>query len=295
MNPNYYLQRIATELAAMIEPKYSIDIGGKVLSIPGRHKEAAYLASNWKPKWKTKLIARAQAIRPGSFLDVGANLGHTLVDFSAAHSGNRYIGFEPNPLCVQILNAIISQNNLDRSEVVPIGLASTTGILKLFVAEGEPLDQGASTKKSLRPEKKSVAQWIPCYRLDDLNDPLALGDVSLIKIDVEGAELEVIDGMTGLLNKNRPLLICEVLLRDSEADVSAYETNISGLLGTLNNAQYEVFSIKKNESKSDILRFDRLDRFPSDVWSVERAEDCDYLFVPEEAASEIDRLLDDPT
>ena len=58
------------------------------------------------PNWKTDLIKRLVLPNDGAFIDVGANVGQTLLDTLNAHPMVQYIGFEPNPSCVFYLRTL---------------------------------------------------------------------------------------------------------------------------------------------------------------------------------------------
>ena len=123
---------------------------GPPLAIPGGHRAAATLA-DWSPNWKSRLIAAVLARRPGVFVDVGANIGQTLIDFCAANADRSYIAFEPNPQCVEVLNGLVRANDLPQCLVVPVGLSNTTGIARTLSRPGSTSDSGASLDEALRP------------------------------------------------------------------------------------------------------------------------------------------------
>jgi hypothetical protein len=74
-----------------------------------------------------KLSAISLKIRGGVFVDVGANLGQTLIEFWLIDSGNSYIGFEPNEACIEYLETLININSLDGCKIIPVGLFNKNG------------------------------------------------------------------------------------------------------------------------------------------------------------------------
>ncbi len=86
--------------------------------------------------------------------------------------------------------------------LVPAGLADSDTVLKLHLLPGRRADSAATVIQSLRPHETFDTIWVPCFRLDALREALAVGAIALIKIDVEGAELEVLRGMAETIGKD---------------------------------------------------------------------------------------------
>jgi FkbM family methyltransferase len=250
------------------------------LTIPGVNRDAIGLAHHWQPNWKTSLIHGVLGRRPGKFLDIGANIGQTLLDYCASPHRPGYVGFEPNLHCTALISAIISANHLDDCVITPVGLSAENAILKLYFAEVFSTDEGASIVQELRPGKECRFQLVPCYRFDDIRDTLEMDAISLMKIDVEGAESLVLGGMTGTLQQLRPWMICEVLLRDVHADRDAYLARTGKLMEIVDRAGYAAMRIDKSPDGLAVKGFTPIDEFPDRVWTREQADDCDYLLVP---------------
>lgn len=130
-------------------------------------------------------------LRPGDvFFDVGANVGaYTLL--AAGVCKSRSIAFEPSAATFGILQNNIALNNLrKRVRVVNAAVGATDG--QVVFADNED-----TTNHILAADEKSHHQvTVKQVKLDDY-----LGDdtPALIKIDVEGFETEVINGMTEML------------------------------------------------------------------------------------------------
>jgi FkbM family methyltransferase len=60
--------------------------------------------------------------RKGTFVDVGMNLGQTLLAAKAIDPARHYIGFEPNPHCFAYCEQLTQLNQLPNVSLVPIGL-----------------------------------------------------------------------------------------------------------------------------------------------------------------------------
>ena len=269
-------------------------IGGSLgsgLAIPGGHRAAATLA-DWSPNWKSRLIGAVLAHRHGAFVDIGANIGQTLIDFCAAKADRPYRGFEPNPRCVEILDDLIRANDLRDCLIVPIGLSNATGIARLLSRPGSQTDSGASIDATLRPGRAWDVSLIPCFRFDDIHASLGIDGIALTKIDVEGAELAVLHGMRGTIASAAPWIACEVLHRDRRVSAEQHQRRLDGLEAFLGDVDYAMLSVRRVPGSAEIeLR--PVDRFPNEIYSDENQAECDYLFVPGrdiDAAEHLGRL-----
>jgi FkbM family methyltransferase len=143
-------------------------------------------------------------LRPGDhFVDVGANIGYNAL-YAAARVGSsgRVTAIEPTPDTLSLLRAHIAGNQLHNVKVVAAAAGRRRETRRLFV-------RGAvSGVNSLYPdgcygEPTSVA----AVEVHPLDDVVSRADV--VKIDVEGAEIEVLEGMTGLIAQHHPIVIAE--------------------------------------------------------------------------------------
>jgi FkbM family methyltransferase len=143
-------------------------------------------------------------------LDVGANCGnHTL--FYAQHTNAcRVYPFEPNPPALHLLLRNVAANrgadvSVDTSHS-NCALGCTDDWLKVGHRTADNL--GATRLEPAGPNGP-----IRCAKLDDL--PLD-GDIAFIKIDVEGMEMEVLQGAEQIVSKFRPALAVEVELANAD-------------------------------------------------------------------------------
>jgi len=152
--------------------------------------------------------------KPGTMLvDVGVNIGQTLIKyFAVAGQSIRYRGFEPNPICCFYTDELISANKIPNADIVPIGLGDEQGLVELLVASDGP-DPGASIIKGYRdPGFYSNRKFISVLPGDQVFPTVGINEGGFIlKIDVEGAELEVVKGLKRTLLNLRPTVIMEIL------------------------------------------------------------------------------------
>jgi len=146
---------------------------------------------------KDKVAAFTGDLRRESVVyDLGAQAGiYTLLAATRATDGHVY-SFEPFVQNADILRRHIKLNGLTNCTVIEAAVHSSSGTAQ-FAAGPTPEMGALSPGGDLRV--KTVA-------LDDLRDAGTLPPPDLIKMDIEGNELEALHGATRLLQTNRPIL-----------------------------------------------------------------------------------------
>ncbi len=127
-----------------------------------------------------------------TFVDVGVNLGQTLLIVKSTSRSIDYVGFRPNPHCVYYVDRLREVNALDPVLVVPCALGKEDGVITLFRTVADSTDSSATIVKEFRDtqDKRQILVPVISFRknLPVLRDRTA----GIVKIDVEGAELEVL-------------------------------------------------------------------------------------------------------
>lgn len=150
--------------------------------------------------WLTEAMARI--VRPGmTVADVGANLGYfTLLMADLVGEHGHVHAFEPNGALAARLRDSVSINvAVGRTTVHEVALSDGDGGGDIVIPKGEPKN-GTLVATGTWPGALPVATM----RMDAL---AALGDVDVVKIDVEGAEEAVWRGMAGIFARGRPMTI----------------------------------------------------------------------------------------
>jgi FkbM family methyltransferase len=231
----------------------------------------------WEFSWKTQVIGAALALRPGTFLDVGANVGQSLFDYLATGANSAYFGFEPNIRCATYLSALIRRNALDRATLVPVALGDAASLLELHTPSESETDSAAFIHAFVRPHWRTRREYIPCLRFDDIAGLLGIGQIALCKIDVEGFELEVLRGMSTTLAALKPPILCEVLDADADADMAVHGDRIARLQAALADLDYRIFHLRKT-ADGRCAGLEPIAEIPKRKWAKEAEEQCDYLF-----------------
>lgn len=132
-------------------------------------------------------------------IDVGANNG--VYTYALSRLGARVEAFEPLPGCVQALKAFTSR----QVRVHAVALSSYSGESEIYVPrEAGVAHTGLASFR--RPTGSYDTVCVPVRKLDEY----AFRDVSFIKIDVEGHELDVLKGAAETIAAFHPLLLVEV-------------------------------------------------------------------------------------
>ncbi len=230
-----------------------------------------------KEKWMGKLLESLALPDQSSFVDVGTNLGQTLLYFKSVYDLD-YFGFEPNAHCLSYIDTLIRMNRITRTTLIPVGLSHTTGIQKLY--RKDESDSGATIIENFRPGHYSDedVSSIPVFRFDDLGF-WKDHSVSLVKIDVEGAESFVLEGMEVFLTTQQPAIICEVLDADSEEFLPDVQQRADAIVGNLKRWGYMIYRVNHG---NDTIGFEELDSITLKAYGPESVDANDYLFVPRE-------------
>lgn len=267
-------------------------------SVPARIRHNSYRIPIWggmetpgvSDSWRVELYQRLIPMREGAFIDVGMNLGQTLLEVQAASPGHRYIGFEPNAMCVAYLQRLIQSNSFSRVTVVPTGLSNQEGVRRLYFAPGDFADSGATMIAGLRPATSGYpSSIVVVWPLDGLTEELQLQPTAFIKIDTEGHELEVFEGMLETMKASRPIALIEVLPRaggTTPPDTARRKKRLEQLARTLDYVVMRV--VPEGPAPGDIhleypTAFLNLPFLP--------AESYDFLFVPEELSRAVRDVL----
>ncbi|MBW3534383.1 MAG: FkbM family methyltransferase [Gemmatimonadetes bacterium] len=167
---------------------------GVILRIPAE-SVPGYARRRWEPLTTRALLRHLP--RGGRFVDVGGHIGH-FAAFAARRVGvsGRVHVVEPAPDNVRLLEAMVTLNGFSQISIHAVAAGRASGMRAL-----QMMDHGDSHGFYPHPLATRTASLnVPVHRLDELVEP----PVDVIKVDVEGAELDVLEGATGLLAADPP-------------------------------------------------------------------------------------------
>ncbi len=151
------------------------------------------------------LLKVAMNNKKGIVVDIGAHVGELLVNLFCVDKQRTYIGFEPNPSSYSYVQELISRNSFADASVFPIAISD-----RQFIGELNYSKKGDPTSSLLH--KKTAGHRIKVFTesFDDMAHRVANEPIAFIKIDVEGAELDVLNGMKNVVKQDRPFIYCEL-------------------------------------------------------------------------------------
>ena len=178
--------------------------------------------------WMVSLFKEIfQIKKDGAYYDVGVNLGQTLIKLRAVNPELEYFGFEPNPICVFYSKELIKANKYKRTSIFPVGVSTEDNIYSLSLFSDDDTDSAASMLDNFRPEQKTFRkEYIPCFNVERILEKYSLPKIGVLKIDVEGAEKEVLESFEKRIKIDRPFIQVEILPVYKQENTSALVMHI---------------------------------------------------------------------
>ncbi len=188
-------------------------------------------------------IAAGLAMYPGAFIDGGAHTGETLVKLLVLEPGRRYVGFEPQIRAAEYVRRLVAANG-SPGAVIAAALGDRSGPVSLLRA-AEP-DEGATVLESFRAERGARGHVVvPMVEGDAALEAANIERVAILKLDLEGGELEAIRGLIRTIERDRPLILCEILpVGDGRTEVESFRRRrAQELLELLGSRGYVLMAI----------------------------------------------------
>lgn len=160
-------------------------------------------------------------LEPGAvFIDIGANTGiYTLKAAQKLGPKGIVIAVEPTPFVFTSLVRNVRENGFANVRLRNLCCGKSTGLANFYQNFDRPV--AFSLKQH---DEKAAPLSVLCVALDDLLEWEMPGRVDFIKMDVEGAEPEVIAGARKTIQTYRPVILAEIHLGDVNLEVEDYIT-----------------------------------------------------------------------
>ena len=193
----------------------------------------------------------------GIVLDIGANIGITMVPLAKKLTNAEIHAYEPIKENYETLERLVKWFKLPNTRLHNTALGNSSGFLKMIMPiNGNAKMQGLSKAYQPGSDEKGVIYDVPVDVLDRIYTDEKR--ITAIKIDVENFEFEVLSGAKKLLAENMPIIYCE--LWNNEKRLQVFE-----LLMSLN---YSAFA------------FDAADALLKPVVSPAESVEDNFFFMP---------------
>jgi FkbM family methyltransferase len=214
-------------------------------------------------------------LKEGSFLDIGANVGQSLIKIKSVYKDIEYFGFEPNPINCFYLKQLIKINRMTNVQIIPVAISAQDGLTELYFYGKSDTDGSASIIADYRSNPVMKSEFIPTLSGRTIFRQIKLNKVSGIKIDVEGAELEVLNGLSDLIKANRPIIFIEVLPIYTIENKVRMERQLK-IEELIRAWDFSIFRVIKEGKRFKELEHIKEIGIHSDI------KKSDYIFVPNE-------------
>jgi FkbM family methyltransferase len=214
-------------------------------------KRVFYSKSFWNGTYEENTCYFLQKTVPENAVcyDIGANIGyHTLIMARSANNGGLVYSFEPIPEVCEVLTHNAKINNLHNVVVVNKVVSRESGISALI----RSIDIDQATLSAKIKKNNPLRETITCSATT-IDDFVAAGSrpPSLLKIDVEGAEVDVLAGATDTIKSYHPLIVCE----------THGVTPACGVYKILAALNYELFCVNQN-----MVSIDAMTQMPTNMY-----------------------------
>jgi FkbM family methyltransferase len=173
----------------------------------GRHVFLGYWFENNEQRFLRKYFREGMTV-----LDIGAHQGfYTLLSSFLVGNSGRVISFEPSPRELKRLNLHLSANHCQNVTVESLALGKAETKSDLYICVGETGTGFNSLRPPAVPDQFERVE-VSIVRLDNYlkQKQIAPATIDFIKLDVEGGELDILQGANDLLNcPRRPVIMCE--------------------------------------------------------------------------------------
>jgi FkbM family methyltransferase len=232
---------------------------------------------NMTEPWMSKLLAQLLKHRPDTaYIDVGVNIGQTLIKLRTVDTQVQYIGFEPNPICVYYSQKLIAANQYKNTKIFPVGVSNENSMYELAFFSEANTDSAASMLEDFRPNQKTFRkEYIACFSPTEIFEKYNLPKIGILKIDVEGAEKEVLEGFAAKIVQDQPFIQLEILpaYNAENTDRISRQNAIEAFIKQIN---YTIFRVHTTPDHD----FDRLEEINA-IGIHSNLDWCEYVLVPQ--------------
>lgn len=183
-------------------------------------------------------------LEPGMIcMDIGANLGEMAMHMAAKVGVNgRVYAFEPVSAVRERLQRHVERNRVERIvKVVSIALSNQTGTARIHFADTAADNQGLGSLVHADTDSLPLAKEVATMTLDDFVARERIGRIDLMKVDIQGAELLLLEGGMSVFKTLSPDLLIEI----SPKDLRHARSDSRALVEKIEQYGYAVYHIAR--------------------------------------------------
>lgn len=195
---------------------------------------------------KAEEQALERLLQPGQVVyDVGANIGFYAIGAARrVGTAGKVYAFEPVPALAHATRENARRNGLKNIDVIESAVGNVNGEISINLSSNTSMNSirwGAENRTGIA---------VPIIKLDDFVKRDGVHPPNIILIDVEGAEVDVFQGMLDVMKHHRPTVITEVhWLKD---EIVRFRDN------ELNSIGYQITMLDGSPLPSDVIRYHAL-------------------------------------
>jgi FkbM family methyltransferase len=184
----------------------SVTAQGNTYYLPPEDKSITPVLLDWGVWERNETQEISQILHPGdTFIDVGANFGwYTVIGAKAVGATGRVIAFEPVPRNLEFLRRNVAANECNNTKIETMALSNKSGSVTIHLAR-DNLGGHTMIEMATGPDHSDKIE-VRAMTLDEYLKA-DTGKIALIKIDAEGAEGYILEGMRETLQKHPDMVI----------------------------------------------------------------------------------------
>ena len=223
-----------------------------------------------KEIWMGQCLDAFLLSKQGCVIDVGVNVGVYLVKLKVLRDDVEYIGFEPNAVCNYYTNELIRMNKFKKARVLPVALSNELSVKTLYASKLGDKTASLVVETTTSDASLEYSSDIVTVEGDMFIEMLGVKELAVIKVDVEGAELIVLNGLVKTIEKFRPFFYIEVWANNKK-DAESVD-RISQIYNLITSRDYSIIGVSSDRKLEIVKSSDEI--FEQD--------DPNYMFVPNE-------------
>ena len=181
------------------------------------------------------------------FLDIGANIGwHSLIAAHKVGTRGKVVALEPVSRTFKALTANILLNKFDQIHPFRVGLSARSTTVNIY--QCDPNNCGMNSLYG-----NQLIEEIQIMEGDSFLRDIGVSNIDLCKIDVEGAECEVLDGLTETLSKRR---IAKILIEANSTSLTRAGRSSKELIARLTDFGFQLRDVRGGNVVSPNSRID---------------------------------------